>query len=58
MTTVISLINLKGGVAKTTTTVALAQMLVSEFGKRVLLVDLDPQTNATAMLIGDAGGAS
>jgi chromosome partitioning protein len=53
MTTVISFINLKGGVAKTTTTVAVGQMLVAEFKKRVLLVDLDPQTNATAMLIGD-----
>src|SRR5271157_301003 len=41
MTTVIAFINLKGGVAKTTTTVAVGQMLVSEFNKRVLLVDLD-----------------
>jgi chromosome partitioning protein len=54
MSTVISFINLKGGVAKTTTTVAVAQMLDSEFHKRVLIVDLDPQTNATVMLIGDA----
>lgn len=53
MTTVISMINLKGGVAKTTTTVAAAQMLVSEFGKKVLVIDLDSQTNATMMLIGD-----
>ena len=29
------------------------QMLASEFKKRVLLIDLDPQTNATAILIGD-----
>lgn len=53
MATVISFINLKGGVAKTTTTVAVAQMLDSEFGKRVLIIDLDPQTNATVTLIGD-----
>ncbi|MBI3329014.1 MAG: AAA family ATPase [Nitrospinae bacterium] len=53
MTTVISTINLKGGVAKTTTTVAVAQMLAAEFRQRVLVVDLDPQTNATVMLIGD-----
>ncbi len=53
MATVISFINLKGGVAKTTTTVAVAQMLTAEFGKKVLLIDLDPQTNATVMLIGD-----
>ena len=49
--TVISLINLKGGVAKTTTTVQLAECLASEFGKKVLVIDLDPQTNATISLI-------
>lgn len=48
---VVSLINLKGGVAKTTTTVQLAECLVSEFDKRVLVIDLDPQTNATISLI-------
>lgn len=53
MATVISTINLKGGVGKSTTTVALAEMLSSEFEKRVLVIDLDPQTNATSMLIGD-----
>lgn len=53
MARVISLINLKGGVAKTTTTVALAETLASRFGKRILVVDLDPQTNATVMLIGE-----
>lgn len=53
MATVISTINLKGGVAKTTTTVAMAEILSAEFGKRVLVVDLDPQTNATVMLIGE-----
>lgn len=53
MAHVISLINLKGGVAKTTTTVALAETLASQFGKRVLVIDLDPQTNATVMLIGE-----
>lgn len=53
MTKIISMINLKGGVAKTTTTVQLAECLVSEFGKRVLVVDLDPQTNATIALISE-----
>ena len=53
MARVISLINLKGGVAKTTTTVALAETLAARFGKRVLVIDLDPQTNATVMLIGE-----
>ncbi len=53
MTHVISTINLKGGVGKTTTTVALAETLSVEREKRVLVIDLDPQTNATTMLIGE-----
>lgn len=53
MAHVISTINLKGGVGKTTTTVALAETLSGEFRKRVLVIDLDPQTNATTMLIGE-----
>lgn len=50
---VIATINLKGGVGKTTTTVALAEVLSGEFGQKVLVIDLDPQTNATVMLIGE-----
>lgn len=53
MAIVISTINLKGGVGKSTTTVALAEFLSAEMGKRVLVIDLDPQTNATVMLIGE-----
>lgn len=53
MARVVSLINLKGGVAKTTTTVALAETLSARFGKRILVIDLDPQTNATVMLLGE-----
>ena len=48
----IAFINLKGGVAKTTTTVCLGEVLSGVFGKKVLVIDLDPQTNATTMLIG------
>ena len=53
MAHIFSTINLKGGVGKTTTTVAVAETLSAEFGKRVLVIDLDPQTNATTMLIGE-----
>lgn len=50
---VISCINLKGGVAKTTTSIAVAENLAKEFNKHVLFIDLDPQTNATINLIGE-----
>ena len=53
MTKIISIINLKGGVGKTTTTVQLAECLASEFSKKVLVIDIDPQTNATIALIGE-----
>lgn len=44
---VISIINMKGGVAKTTLTVNLADCLSRRHDKRVLIVDVDPQFNAT-----------
>ena len=44
---VISFINMKGGVGKTTCAVNLATYLARDHQKRVLLVDFDPQTNAT-----------
>lgn len=48
---VVSLINLKGGVGKTTLCVNLAYGLAFFHNLRVLLVDLDPQANATQYLI-------
>ncbi len=52
-THVLSFINLKGGVGKTTTAVAVAEMLAQNERKHVLLIDLDPQTNATVTLISE-----
>lgn len=53
MAKVISFVNHKGGVGKTSITVMLGEFLSEVHGKKVLIIDLDPQTNATLMLIGE-----
>lgn len=51
MGTIISTVNMKGGVGKTTLTVNLATCLAKKHQKRVLVLDLDSQISATLSLI-------
>lgn len=50
----IAIINQKGGVGKTTVAVNCSAIMAEDFGKRVLLVDADPQGNASQALGFDA----
>jgi chromosome partitioning protein len=51
----VCIVNRKGGVGKTTLTIALADFLSTLHGYRVLVVDLDPQANASLALLGEQG---
>jgi chromosome partitioning protein len=51
MSQVIAFINFKGGVGKTANAVHIGSCLAADHNKRVLIVDLDPQCNATFWLL-------
>lgn len=48
-----AIFNLKGGVAKTTTAIHLAELLHKHYGARCLLIDCDPQCNLTQFFEAD-----
>lgn len=50
---VISFMNMKGGVGKTTLCVNLAYCLSKKFNKKILIIDFDPQANATQYLVNE-----
>lgn len=50
----IAILNLKGGVAKTTTAINMSAILAGDYKQRVLLVDADSQCNTTEFFGGDS----
>ena len=51
MAVVVSIINLKGGVGKSTLTMILAEYLTFRFDKSVLLIDMDAQANLSYIMV-------
>src|SRR3972149_3724807 len=51
---VVSVINLKGGVGKSTLTMMLGEFLAFRYGKRVLLIDMDAQGNLSYCMVPEA----
>ena len=48
---IISFMNMKGGAGKTSLCVNMAIKLTRKYNKKILIVDLDPQMNATQYLL-------
>lgn len=44
---ILSIINMKGGVGKTTLSVNISYTLAKKYGKKILLIDMDPQMNSS-----------
>jgi Flp pilus assembly CpaE family ATPase len=52
---IISFINLKGGVGKTTLCLTIGEILSFGFSRKVLLIDLDSQSNLSSAIVGLRG---